>query len=120
MYKLLKLFTISLEKRKYEYILTSIVVRQIFQIVNEESPDHKYKVMFLESIPPPSNRSYTPYRVMKAVCGLVREGARMMVRVARVRSSTEIMFSSVTALAWRATSPTTSAKCWIFRILTFR
>ena len=100
--------------------LTSFVVRQIFQIVNEESPDHKYKVMFLESIPPPSNRSYTPYRVMKAVCGLVREGARMMVRVARVRGSTDIMFSSVTALAWRATSPTTSAKCWIFRILTFR
>ena len=63
--------------------MTSAVVREIFQIVNEESEE--YQLLFLEN-PPASNTSYTPHRLMKTVCRLVSEGARIMVSSRGVES----------------------------------
>ena len=57
-------------------------VQEIFKIVNSELDNTNYKLVLLENkhYGLGNDSTYLPHKVMKSVCGLIEEGARIMVR----------------------------------------
>ena len=54
----------------------------MFKIVNSELISTNYELVLLENkhYGLQNDSTYSPHKVMKSVCGLIEEGARIMVR----------------------------------------
>ena len=63
-------------------IIFSCAVKEMFKIVNSELISTNYELVLLENkhYGLQNDSTYSPHKVMKSVCGLIEEGARIMVR----------------------------------------